>query len=121
MITRTCKECGVVHSLTDFPLAGNIKGVNYYRHKCIQCYSKQKTKEAQKRMSKFKEYKKTLKCNRCGYNDYRALEFHHPIDDKEGQPCIIARQRSWKNVLEELNKCEVVCSNCHRIEHYNGH
>jgi hypothetical protein len=68
------------------------------------------------------QYKKTLSCNRCGYNDYRALEFHHFNNDKdEFDPCVIARKRSWKNVINELNKCEVLCSNCHRIEHYIGH
>jgi hypothetical protein len=119
---RTCKSCGITFPLTKFPQAGKIKGVQYYRHKCVQCYSKQKTVEGNKRMEKFREYKKTLKCIRCGYNDHRALEFHHPNDDKDNfEPCVIARQRSWNNVMKELNKCEVLCSNCHRIEHYIGH
>ena len=123
METRTCKECGATHplDLSYFPSAGKISGVQYYRHKCIPCYSKQKNKEARVRIDKFREYKKTLKCNRCGYDDYRALEFHHTDDNKEGNPCVIARQKSWENVMEELNKCEVLCSNCHRIEHYTGH
>jgi len=121
MKTRTCKECGANHplDLSYFPSAGKIKGVQYYRHKCIPCYSKQKGKEAGKRVDKFREYKKTLKCNRCGYDDYRALEFHHTDDNKEGNPSVVARQKSWGNVIEELNKCEVLCSNCHRIEHFH--
>ena len=71
-------------------------------------------------MATFREYKKTLKCNRCGYNDHRALQFHHKDDNKEGTPSIIARYKSWDNVMEELNKCEVLCANCHQIEHYHG-
>lgn len=124
MNTRVCKECGKEKflDLTKFPSAGIIKGVQYYRHKCTPCYSKQKIGECSLRMQKFREYKKTLSCNRCGYNDYRALEFHHFNNDKdEFDPCVIARKRSWKNVINELNKCEVLCSNCHRIEHYIGH
>jgi hypothetical protein len=77
--------------------------------------------KAKYRMEKFREYKKTLKCNRCGYDDYRALQFHHTDDNKEGTPSIIARSKSWENVMEELNKCEVLCANCHQIEHYIGH
>jgi len=116
---RICKCCGEIKSIDQFANAGTIKGVRYYRHRCILCYSKQKLNESSVRMQKFREYKKTLKCNRCGYNDYRALEFHHYNDDKDQyEPCQIARFRSWENVLKELSKCEVLCSNCHRIEHF---
>tara|TARA_E500000318_G_C3466003_1_gene174597 strand:+ start:258 stop:620 length:363 start_codon:yes stop_codon:yes gene_type:complete len=118
---RTCKKCGYTGPTNTFPQAGKVKGVQYYRHLCTQCYSKQKLEESHHRIDKFREYKKTLKCNRCGYDDHRALEFHHPNDDKDGDPCVIARGRSWQNVKKELDKCEVLCSNCHRIEHYTGH
>ena len=118
-MNRTCKSCGVTLPLEEFPTAGVVKGVQYYRHKCPDCYVKQKLDASKARIHKFREYKKTLKCNRCGYSDYRALEFHHPNDDKDGfEPCQIARNRSWNNVLKELDKCEVLCSNCHRIEHF---
>ena len=117
---RTCKCCGKIKSIDQFANAGTIKGVRYYRHKCIPCYSKQKLNESSVRVQKFREYKKTLKCNRCEYSDYRALEFHHYNDDKDKyyEPSEIARFRSWENVLKELSKCEVLCSNCHRIEHF---
>ena len=115
---RKCRECGSVHLLTNYPKASMVKGVQYYRHLCTTCYSKQKINNSQDRMEKFREYKKTLKCNRCGYDDYRALQFHHTDDNKEGTPSVIARHKSWDNVMEELNKCEVLCANCHQIEHY---
>jgi len=57
------------------------------------------------------------KCQRCGWDkDIAALEFHHPNADKEikiGD----ATNRSWEVIVSELNKCELLCSNCHRIEH----
>ena len=115
---RTCRECGCTHPLNTFPKAGTIKGVEYYRHLCSKCYSKQKLNKAKDRMETFREYKKTLKCNRCGYDDYRALQFHHTDDNKEGTPSVIARFKSWENVMKELNKCEVLCANCHQIHHY---
>ena len=117
---RICRECGAEHLLTDFPKVGIVKGVQYYRHLCTSCYSDQKLKASKSRMEMFREYKKTLRCNRCGYDDYRALQFHHTDDNKEGTPSIIARHKSWDNVMKELNKCEVLCANCHQIEHYNG-
>lgn len=117
---RTCRNCNSTHDLTDFPKAGIVKGVQYYRHLCTKCYSTQKVDKSRERMLKFREYKKTLKCNRCGYDDHRALQFHHTDDNKEGTPAVIARYRSWDSLMEELDKCEVLCANCHQIEHYNG-
>jgi hypothetical protein len=118
---RKCRSCGSVALVEEFPKAGKTKGVQYYRHLCTTCYSKQKINKSNERMTKFREYKKTLKCNRCGYDDYRALQFHHTDDNKEGTPAVIARYLAWDNVMEELNKCEVLCANCHQIEHYHGH
>jgi Zn finger protein HypA/HybF involved in hydrogenase expression len=120
MTTRQCRECKSTFPIEQFPNAGVVKGIQYYRHLCTSCYSSQKTNKTKERMQKFREYKKTLKCNRCGYDDYRALQFHHTDDNKEGTPSVIARYKSWDNVMEELNKCEVLCANCHQIEHYIG-
>lgn len=57
------------------------------------------------------------KCNRCGWSGNMAgFEFHHKNDDKEFAISKISN-RSWPRVKEELEKCELLCSTCHRIEH----
>ena len=64
------------------------------------------------------EYK-GAKCMICGYNRcLEALEFHHS-DSSEKDFGISAKgyTRSWKKVKEELNKCQLVCANCHREIH----
>ena len=68
----------------------------------------------------FKEYKKSLSCESCGENHPACLDFHHerPEDKKFdlGRP----RNRSSFKVLKaEIAKCRVLCSNCHRKEHWN--
>lgn len=68
-----------------------------------------------------KSFKKTLSCSRCQFSDYRALEFHHKDPStKEFTICRALHQchMSIERIKQELEKCEVVCSNCHRIEHY---
>ena len=59
------------------------------------------------------------KCIICGYNKCtRALEFHHAqsgkkdfgISDK-------GYTRSWKRVKREIDKCILLCANCHREVH----
>lgn len=62
---------------------------------------------------------KGSKCEQCGY--YRcleALEFHH-TDPTKKDFSISSRgyTRSWKRVQEELDKCVMLCANCHRETH----
>jgi hypothetical protein len=57
--------------------------------------------------------------NECGYNKYiGALEFHH-LDPNE-KDFSIGRSghcTSWEKVKKELDKCVLVCANCHREIH----
>lgn len=60
-------------------------------------------------------------CKHCGYDRcIQALEFHH-LDptQKDFQLSNSFRTGAIKDVKEELDKCILLCSNCHREEHYN--
>ena len=59
------------------------------------------------------------KCVLCGYMGcIDALEFHHLDESKKNfgfsQKGIT---RSWEKIKEELEKCILVCANCHREIH----
>jgi len=59
------------------------------------------------------------KCEICGYNKcIDALEFHH-INPEEKDFGIASKGyvRSWEKVKKELDKCMLVCANCHREIH----
>lgn len=58
------------------------------------------------------------KCSLCGYDRcIRALEFHHP-DPGEKDFDVSSRLGSAEETLTvELEKCVIVCSNCHREIH----
>ena len=59
------------------------------------------------------------RCSRCGYNRcIEALEFHH-LDSSKKDFGISARgyTRSWARVRAEIDKCVLLCSNCHRELH----
>jgi hypothetical protein len=59
-------------------------------------------------------------CVRCGYNQHlAALEFHH-IEDKDDSLGTMLN-RKWETIKIELDKCILLCSNCHRIEHSKYH
>lgn len=58
------------------------------------------------------------KCKYCGYDKYDgSLEFHHPNSDKDFGLGQGGHTRSWERVKKELDKCELVCVNCHREIH----
>lgn len=52
-------------------------------------------------------------CVDCGETDPVVLEFDH-IDTKSFDIAYGIRNNSWESVLREMDKCEVVCANCHR-------
>jgi 5-methylcytosine-specific restriction endonuclease McrA len=55
------------------------------------------------------------KCVICRYNRFSgAMDFHHVVGPKEFSVGNIGYSRSWKNLKKELNKCVLLCANCHR-------
>lgn len=65
------------------------------------------------------EYKKTLACSVCGFADYRALQFHHrDPETKRHTVASLGDRASWELIEEEISKCDVLCANCHQIEHF---
>jgi hypothetical protein len=64
----------------------------------------------------FIQYLKQHSCVRCGFSDIRALEFDHLKDKKMCLSKMIHMGYSWENILKEIEKCQVLCANCHRIK-----
>ena len=61
------------------------------------------------------------KCQICGYNKcIKALELHH-INPEEKEYTISGNllNNSWQKLSKELEKCVLLCSNCHREVHDN--
>jgi hypothetical protein len=57
------------------------------------------------------------KCEKCGYDkSLAALVFHHR-DPKEKDFRISEKNRKWEQIEAELDKCDLLCSNCHHEEH----
>ena len=59
------------------------------------------------------------KCQKCGYDFcLEALEFHHrDMGEKDFSISSKGYTRSWDCVKRELNKCVLLCANCHREIH----
>lgn len=60
-----------------------------------------------------------VKCVKCGYDkSLAALSFHHKDPSiKEFTIAGCAAVVAWEKVLEEAQKCELLCANCHMELH----
>lgn len=108
---KYCKK----HGDTEHAL---YKSGNRERWKCLKC----QTEATQKRRDKLKVMAVAYKggvCQCCKYNKYiGALEFHHiNPDEKDFGISVKGYTRSWENNKKELDKCVLVCSNCHKEIH----
>lgn len=66
---------------------------------------------------KYKEYKSTLFCAICGEKETVCLEFHHKDANKKDMSVAEMRSHSFEKILEEIDKCVILCANCHRKVH----
>lgn len=86
--------------------------------RCKKCV----VQSVQKRRNNLKKMAVEYKggnCEKCGYNkSLSALEFHHK-NPKEKDFGISKKgiTRSWEKTKIELDKCLLLCSNCHREVH----
>ena len=64
------------------------------------------------------DHKAALGCERCGITDPRVLDLHHLSgEDKVLAVSQMLYRYSKATIVREIEKCRVVCANCHRIEH----
>lgn len=65
-------------------------------------------------------YRETLMCKVCGEDDIACLDFHHidPSTKDKSLASVVTNGWSKERILNEIEKCEVLCSNCHRKFHY---
>jgi hypothetical protein len=57
-------------------------------------------------------------CFDCGLASHQDLyDFHHRDPKEKKYSWTKLRLRSWSSVTEELDKCDLLCANCHRMRH----
>ena len=106
---KNCK----IHGLTEFAIRKDG------RYRCKKC-NVEKVLARRKRLKVMSVEYKGGKCQNspCGYNKYvGAFKFHHPEPNKEFGLSSKGYTISWERMKEELNKCILLCSNCHKEAH----
>ncbi len=82
-------------------------------------YMREAVKKRRKKLREMARDYKGGKCQLCGYKKCsRALSFHH-LDPKKKDFGVSSRglTRSWIKLQEEIDKCILLCANCHMEVH----
>lgn len=108
-----CKECGKEFSFSELATHNNK-----IHHLCSTCKRKYQREYANNNINELNEYKKTLKCEKCGETRFYLLDFHHRNPDEKKFDISDRTNTKLKTIMPEINKCVVLCSNCHREFHY---
>jgi hypothetical protein len=130
MTSRICTKCGLEKDIEQF--SWSIKGIKrhsscrscrneerkgyYERHKVAELeykYDRQDRKREEARQYVW-EYLSNQRCADCGEYDPLVLTFDHVRGIKKDNVSQMVNQGySLKVIQDEIEKCEVVCSNCH--------
>ena len=110
------------------------RGKKQYQSNCRECQKKYRKehylnnkekyiKKAKTYRETFTEwivdYKKNLKCEICDEDRYWVLDFHHKDPkEKDTEISVLIKSCNKKRILDEISKCMIVCSNCHRDLHH---
>lgn len=85
-----------------------------YRNKKDQLRAGITRRQAEIR-TKYRAYKEALCCTDCGNDDPRVIEFDHLGDKLMDISVMVGSGYGWPRILAEMEKCDPVCANCHRI------
>lgn len=128
---KKCSKCNNEKELIEF--SKQKYGYKSYCKDCIkecskQWYNNNKIKSnnkailnRRKKIQWYLDLKSTLSCIKCGFSHPACIEFHH-LNPKEKDFNISKLNNTLltiEDIKKEIEKCIVLCSNCHKIEHFN--
>lgn len=130
---KKCTKCGEIKPLTEFYKRKGAKDGHQYA--CKVCHLKNSKELYLNNKDKYNKriyerrrrhslivigIKDESKCSKCPEDHVSCLEFHHrdPSKKEHSISNMLAQGRSLDKILEEIEKCEVLCSNCHKKLHY---
>ena len=110
-----CSQCKEIKNIyQDFYWSGN-KRVHSI---CKTCVCENEKKKYQQRLDDFESYKKTLFCKKCGEKRFYLLDFHHRNPEEKEFTISDRTRTSLDKLKKEIEKCDILCANCHREWHY---
>lgn len=134
---RTCTRCGMEKEPSNFFVKDKKTGRLHTQ--CKQCYKDNRATFYAEHYAKYADlyrsrararralirselhdamasYLRDKACTVCGENDIRVLDFDHinPSEKSIGVARAMTNGYKWKDIVAEINKCQILCANCHR-------
>ena len=87
------------------------------RNICSTCHNQDVIKRGRKKIERAVKYLGG-KCVECGYDKHIcSLDFHHKDPTQKSKNFSSKQGWSWERLKEEIDKCELLCKNCHAVLH----
>ena len=131
---KVCSKCKRELEVSNFRWKNKSKGLLHSQCKdCQKAQEKihyQESKERQESVRSTAEFQKERNillvekarqcgCKKCGETRFYVLDFHHrDPSQKEYTINRMIKSASFDKLLQEIEKCDVLCANCHREFHY---
>lgn len=114
---RKCYKCKEIKPLTQEFFCRESSKSDTLRFLCKQCISDAIVLRQKSSKLKWIKYKGG-QCEICGYNRTpRSLHFHHRNPNEKDFTIGKYRNRAWETTKAELDKCALLCANCHGEVH----
>ena len=114
MATKHCIDCGDLI---------NREGKWKPGRRCHSCYQQKIYRKRENLKQACVDYHGG-KCADCGNTFPNPVyDFHHLAEDRNNQKDKTIGHmthdcRKWETIQEELDKCVMLCANCHRMRHF---
>lgn len=128
---KQCSKCTRVWPLSHYQVRSAEQGT--YRGVCRACRRLYNASYYMSNAGKYKEFRRQnqpryrqqrrelllgylqgKRCLDCGEADVLVLEFDHVRGKKTADVATMLSHYCWARIVEELEKCEIRCANCHR-------
>jgi ferric iron reductase protein FhuF len=114
---KVCSDCKQLKSLDLF--SPDRRRSDNKQSRCRPCgYSLKKEKRLENKQ-KAVQYK-GRKCNRCNlfFECLDVYDFHHRDPKQKEESLNKLMNSNWDKIVPELDKCDLLCSNCHKLTHW---
>lgn len=129
------KKCTICNKLKQFSEFNKKKtSKDGFQYHCRQCSKKEARQHYNENKSSYidknernretkkewmSELKADLECQVCEESESCCLDFHHRNPEEKDFVIAVAVNNCYskERILQEIEKCAVVCSNCHRKIH----